>query len=155
MATSRTVLSWRLSNTLYGSFCASALEEALARASASRISSTPTRAGGCRRAHLDGPPRALDGQRVYRAAVALAQAHMPTASATAANLRYGRMIETETETAKIPIKKTAHVVLTMGSTSSATVGFVRDAFPIIAGIPCLTLESGVLASKQAWSVLTG
>ena len=27
------------------------------------------------------------------------------------------MIEAETETAKIPIKKTAHVVLTMGSTS--------------------------------------
>jgi hypothetical protein len=43
---------------------------------------------------------------------------MPTASATAANLRYGRMIEAETETAKIPIKKTAHVVLTMGSTSA-------------------------------------
>jgi hypothetical protein len=31
--------------------------------------------------------------------------------------RYGRMIEAETETAKIPIKKTAHVVLTMGSSS--------------------------------------
>jgi hypothetical protein len=28
------------------------------------------------------------------------------------------MIEAETEAAKIPIKKTAHVVLTMGSTSA-------------------------------------
>jgi hypothetical protein len=29
-------------------------------------------------------------------------------------LRYGSMIKVETETARIPIKKTAHVVLTMG-----------------------------------------
>ena len=52
---------------------------------------------------------------------------MPTASATAANLGYGRMIEAETETAKIPIKKTAHVVLTMGSTSHGGVFAVNEA----------------------------
>jgi hypothetical protein len=44
-----------------------------------------------------------DGQRK--------SAHRPTASAT--NLRYDRLIEAETETAKIPIK-TAHVVIPMG-----------------------------------------
>ena len=42
---------------------------------------------------------------------------MPTAATTTANLRYGRMIKPEKETAEIPIKKTAHVVLTRGSTS--------------------------------------
>jgi hypothetical protein len=42
---------------------------------------------------------------------------MPTAAA--ASLRNGRMIEAETETAEIPIKKTAQVVLPMGSTSAA------------------------------------
>jgi len=44
-------------------------------------------------------------------------AHMPTASATTANLRYGRMIEGEMETVQSPIKKAAQMVLTMGSTS--------------------------------------
>src|SRR5262249_20013529 len=43
---------------------------------------------------------------------------MPTAATTTAALRNGRMIEAETETAEIPIKKTAKVVLAMGSTSS-------------------------------------
>src|SRR5262245_16734502 len=42
---------------------------------------------------------------------------MPTAATTTAALRNGRMIEAETETAEIPIKKTAQVVLAMGSTS--------------------------------------
>jgi hypothetical protein len=42
---------------------------------------------------------------------------MPTAATAAASLRNGRMIEAETETAEIPIKKTAQVVLPMGSTS--------------------------------------
>jgi hypothetical protein len=41
----------------------------------------------------------------------------PTAATAAASLRNGRMIEAETETAEIPIKKTAQVVLPMGSTS--------------------------------------
>jgi hypothetical protein len=38
----------------------------------------------------------------------------------AESLRNGRMIEAETETAEIPIKKTAQVVLPMGSTSHHT-----------------------------------
>jgi hypothetical protein len=49
-------------------------------------------------------------------------AHMPTASATTASLRYGRMIEAETETAEGPIKKASQMVLTMGSTSSILAG---------------------------------
>jgi hypothetical protein len=42
---------------------------------------------------------------------------MPAAAATTANLRYGRMNKPEKEKAEIPIKKTAHVVLTVGSTT--------------------------------------
>jgi hypothetical protein len=36
------------------------------------------------------------------------------------------MIEAETETAKIPIKKTAHVVLPMGSTSAGGAGAIAS-----------------------------
>ena len=43
---------------------------------------------------------------------------MPQRQQIAASLRNGRMIEAETETAEIPIKKTAQVVLPMGSTSN-------------------------------------
>jgi len=50
----------------------------------------------------------MDGQRK-------SVVQMPTTSI--ANLRYGGMIKAETETATIPIKKTAHVVLTMGQVS--------------------------------------
>ena len=50
----------------------------------------------------------------------------PQRQQIAASLRNGRMIEAETETAEIPIKKTAQVVLPMGSTSNF---FPRDAAP--------------------------
>jgi putative transposase len=61
---SRAVLSWRLSNTMDVSFCIAALEEALAKYGAPKIFNTDQ----------DGRTRALDGQRLHRAAVALAQA---------------------------------------------------------------------------------
>ena len=81
---SRAVLAWRLSNTMDTSFCVSALEEALARFGRPEIFNTDqgsqftsaafTRhAGRHRRQDLDGRSRALDGQCVHRAAVALAQ----------------------------------------------------------------------------------
>ncbi|MGY3611290.1 MULTISPECIES: IS3 family transposase, partial [unclassified Bradyrhizobium] len=89
---SRAVLAWRLSNTMDTSFCVSALEEALARFGRPEISARceassrqyrpgqpvhqrrlHRHAGRHRRQDLDGRSRALDGQRVHRAAVALAQ----------------------------------------------------------------------------------
>lgn len=81
---SRAVLALRLSNTMDTSFCVSALEEALARFGRPEIFNTDQRsqftsavftgtlaAAGVR--ILDGRSLALDGQRVHRAAVALAQ----------------------------------------------------------------------------------
>jgi hypothetical protein len=50
---------------------------------------------------------------------------MPTAAKATADVRNGRMIKAETETAEIPIKKTAQVVLPMGSASSQTIGLGR------------------------------
>ena len=71
---SRAVLAWRLSNTMDTSFCVSALEEALARFGRPVHQCRLHRhAGRHRRQDLDGRSRALDGQRVHRAAVALAQ----------------------------------------------------------------------------------
>jgi putative transposase len=80
---SRAVFSWRLSNTMDGSFCVSALEEALARFGKPDIFNTDQGSqftsaaftgtlAAAGRTHLDGRPRALDGQRIHRAAVALA-----------------------------------------------------------------------------------
>jgi putative transposase len=81
---SRAVLAWRLSNTMDSSFCVEALDEALARFGVpedlQHRSGQPVHqhrlhrcAGRSRRTHLDGRPRAVDGQRVHRAAVALAE----------------------------------------------------------------------------------
>ncbi len=81
---SRAVLAWRLSNTMDSSFCVEALEEALARFGrpeifntdqGSQFTSAAFTGGSCRRrrAHLDGRPWTVDGQRVHRATVALAE----------------------------------------------------------------------------------
>ena len=81
---SRAVLSWRLSNPMDASFCIAALEDALARSwPAGNLQYRPGepvhRAGLHRnprtRRHpdFDGRARALDGQCVHRAAVALAE----------------------------------------------------------------------------------
>ena len=81
---SRKVLSWRLSNTLDASFCVEALHEALDRYGPPEIFNSDqgsqftsvdftdvlTEAGIC---ILDGRQRPLDGQRVHRAVVAIAQ----------------------------------------------------------------------------------
>jgi putative transposase len=79
---SRAVLAWRLSNTIDTSLCVSALQEALALRPPGDLQhrsgqpvhqcSLHRRAAASRRAHLDGQTQALDGQRGYRAAVALA-----------------------------------------------------------------------------------
>ena len=88
---SRAVLAWRLSNTMDVSFCVAALEEALARFGGPEIFNTdqgsavhqsqPSPAVLAARRHHDlhGRPRPLDGQRLHRAAVAVAQArgHLP------------------------------------------------------------------------------
>ena len=91
---SRAVLAWRLSNTMDVSFCVAALEEALARFGRPGMLTTYGRrlrlqhrpgqpvhihrlhrhARRRRHPHLDGRARPMDGQRVHRAAVALAQA---------------------------------------------------------------------------------
>ena len=81
---SRAVLVWRLSNTVDVSFCAAALEEALAKYGKPEIFNTDqgsqstsaafTSAGGRRDQDLHGWPRSLDGQRLHRAAVAIPQA---------------------------------------------------------------------------------
>ena len=81
---SRAVLAWRLSNTLDTRFCIDALEEALARFGTPEIFNTDQgsqftstaftgRLAGRRHPNLDGRAWALDGQRVHRTAVALAQ----------------------------------------------------------------------------------
>ena len=71
---SRYVLSWRLSNTLDGTFCLEALEEALIARHSGDIQHRPGRAihgrgvyepiGSGGRGHQHGRPRPLDGQRV-------------------------------------------------------------------------------------------
>ena len=81
---SRAVLAWRLSNTMDARFCIDALEEALARFGTPEIFNTDQgcavhldclhrQACGRRHPNLDGRAWALDGQRVHRTAVALAQ----------------------------------------------------------------------------------
>ena len=81
---SRKVLSWRLSNTLDASFCVEALHEALERDGPPEIFNSDQgsqihqrrlhrRAHGGGHSHLDGRQRPLDGQRVHRAVVAIAQ----------------------------------------------------------------------------------
>jgi putative transposase len=81
---SRAVLAWRLSNTMDASFCLAALEEALARFGkpeifnpdqGSHFTSAAFPGALCRgrRAHLDGRARPLDGQRVHRTRLALAE----------------------------------------------------------------------------------
>ena len=81
---SRKVLSWRLSNTLDASFCVEALREALARYGAPEIFNSDQgspvyqrrfhrRAQGGGHSYLDGRQGPMDGQCVYRAAVAIAQ----------------------------------------------------------------------------------
>ena len=77
---SRYVLAWRLSNTLTGSFCVEALEEALVAGRARDLQHRPREsvhghgvhvaAGSGRRGDQHGWPRPGDGQRVHRAAVA-------------------------------------------------------------------------------------
>jgi len=75
---SRAVLSWRLSNTMDVSFCIAALQEALAKCGAPKIFNTDQglHRSACRgrHRHFHGRTRALDGQRLHRAAVALTQA---------------------------------------------------------------------------------
>ena len=83
----RKVLAWRLSNTMEADFCVAALEEALARYATPEIFNTDqgaqftsfaftTTLRGCRGPDLDGRARTLDGQRLHRTAVALAQIRM-------------------------------------------------------------------------------
>jgi len=90
---SRAVLAWRISNTMDSSFCLAALDDALARYGRPEISARceassrqhrpgqpvhrcglHRRVGGRRDQDLHGWPRSLDGQRLHRAAVAVAQA---------------------------------------------------------------------------------
>jgi transposase InsO family protein len=83
-AASRAVLSWRLSNTMDVSYCIAALEEALAKYGAPKIFNAEGLAvhldslhrSACRgrHRHFHGRTRALNGRRLHRAAVALAQA---------------------------------------------------------------------------------
>ena len=81
---SRKVLSWRLSNTLEAHFCVEALHEALEHyGPPGDLQQRPgqpihqrrlhRRAQGGWYSHLDGRQGPLDGQRVHRAAVAIAQ----------------------------------------------------------------------------------
>src|SRR5207248_11450191 len=81
---SRAVLAWRLSNTMDVSFCVSALEQALQRFGKPEIFNTDQGSQFTSQAftgmlaqagpNLDGWARALDGQCLHRAAVAVAQA---------------------------------------------------------------------------------
>jgi putative transposase len=80
----RTVLSWRLSNTQDSAFCREALQEALARYGKPDIFNTDQgsqftsrdftevleQAGG---RDLDGRQGPMEGQRLYRASLALSQ----------------------------------------------------------------------------------
>jgi putative transposase len=80
---SRAVLAWRLSNTMDASLCVSAIEEALARFGKPEIFNTDQgsqRKRGLHRhalrrrgAHLDGRARPVDGQRLHRTPVAVAE----------------------------------------------------------------------------------
>ena len=81
---SRAVLGWRLSNTMDVSFCLVALEETLTKFGKPEIFNTRPglavhfgrlhrRARPSRRRRFHGRARPLDGQRVHRAAVAVAE----------------------------------------------------------------------------------
>ena len=79
---SRAVLGWRLSNTMDVSFCLAALEEARSKFGKPEIFNTGLavhlgrlhrRARRSGRRDLHGRPRTLDGQRLHRAAVAVAE----------------------------------------------------------------------------------
>ena len=81
---SRKVLAWRLSNTMEADFCVAALEDAIARYGSPDIFNTDQgsqftsfafhqHTQGRRHPHLHGRARALDGQRVHRTAVAVAE----------------------------------------------------------------------------------
>ena len=81
---SRKVLAWRLSNTMDAEFCVAALEEAMARYGKPDIFNTDQGSQFTsfaftehvergRHPHLDGRSRPLDGQRLHRAAVAIAE----------------------------------------------------------------------------------
>ena len=79
---SRAVLAWRLSNTMDVLFCLAALEEALAKfgkpeifntAQGSQFTSAAFTGARGATGDLDGWPRPLDGQRLHRAAVAVAE----------------------------------------------------------------------------------
>jgi putative transposase len=83
---SRKVLAWRLSNTMDADFCVAALEEAIARHGKPGIRHLQHRSGLAVhqlclhqylergwRPHLDGWPWSLDGQRLHRTAVVVAQ----------------------------------------------------------------------------------
>jgi putative transposase len=83
----RKVLAWRLSNTMDADVCVAALNDAMDAHGRPEISNTDQgsqfhqprvhrRAGGRGHTHLDGRSRTLDGQRVHRTAVALAQIRM-------------------------------------------------------------------------------
>jgi putative transposase len=76
------VLAWRLSNTMDVSFCVAVLEDALGAVRPAEIfrSGQPVHHYGLHRSarrgrhpHLFGRSRVLDGQRVHRTAVAVAQ----------------------------------------------------------------------------------
>jgi len=80
----RAVLAWRLSNTMYPDFCVEALQEgAVALRNAGDLQHRPgepvhqrrlhRRVEGGRRANLDGRPWPLDGQHLHRAAVAVSE----------------------------------------------------------------------------------
>src|SRR5262245_21993006 len=74
---------------------------------------------------------------------------MPTAATTTASLRNGRMIEAETETAEIPIKKTAQVVLAMGSTSNFSVSQLQRLFGVPQGDRCATNQVSYSLADRA------
>jgi putative transposase len=71
---SRKFLAWRLSNTMDADFCVAALEEAIARGV--HQLRLHRRAEEHRHPHLDGWQGPLDGQRIHREAVAIAQRRM-------------------------------------------------------------------------------
>jgi putative transposase len=79
---SRKVLAWRLSSTMDAEFCVTALEEAIARFGRPEIFNTDHQLGlhqyleGRRHPYLDGRAWPLDGQRLHRAAVAIAEIRM-------------------------------------------------------------------------------
>jgi len=72
---SRKVLAFRLSNTMDADFCVAALEDAIARRAVHELR-LHRRAEGQWHPHLDGRQGPVDGQRVHRAAVAIAKIRM-------------------------------------------------------------------------------